>query len=69
MSIRSDHVEEFENQRFETFCENHGISYNFSFPKTPQQNRMVEKKKRKSQDMAKTMLCENNIPKYFWLKQ
>ena len=35
MSIRSDYGGEFENQRFETFCENHDIGHNFSCPKTP----------------------------------
>ena len=33
-SIRSDHGDEFENQDFENFCNENGISYNFSFPRT-----------------------------------
>ena len=43
-SIRSDHGGEFQNESFEKFCENHGISHNFSAPRTPQQNGVVEKK-------------------------
>ena len=35
-SIRSDHGGEFQNESFEKFCENHGISHNFSAPRTPQ---------------------------------
>ena len=40
----SDHRKEFENAKFETFCNEHGIKKEFSAPKTPQQNRVVERK-------------------------
>ena len=35
-SIRSDHGGEFENDRFQLFCEENGILHNFSTPRTPQ---------------------------------
>ena len=35
ISIRSDHGKEFENQYFESFCEENGISHNFFCPRTP----------------------------------
>ena len=38
VKIRSDHSKEFENVRFESFCEKNGIKKEFSAPKTPQQN-------------------------------
>ncbi|PKA48986.1 Retrovirus-related Pol polyprotein from transposon TNT 1-94 [Apostasia shenzhenica] len=44
LSIRSDHGGEFENEWFESFCEERGISHNFSAPRTPQQNGIVERK-------------------------
>ena len=44
--IRSDHGEEFENYAFETFCNNLGIVHQFSSPRTPQQNGVVERKNR-----------------------
>ena len=44
ISIRSDHVTEFENHDFEEFCNEHDIDHNFSTPRIPQQNGMVEKK-------------------------
>ncbi|XP_075633471.1 uncharacterized protein LOC142605932 [Castanea sativa] len=47
VKIRSDHGMEFENVRFEFFCEKNGIMKEFSAPKTPQQNVVVERKKRK----------------------
>ena len=46
VKIRSDHSKEFENARFESFCEKNGIKKEFSAPKTPQQNRVVERKNR-----------------------
>ena len=62
--IRSDHGKEFENVNFESFCDEHGIEHNFSAPRTPQQNGVVEKKNRTLQEMARTMLHENNLPTY-----
>ncbi|KAH9744417.1 Integrase catalytic domain-containing protein [Citrus sinensis] len=64
--IRSDHEGEFENHAFEIFCNDFGIEHQFSSPRTPQQNRVVERKNRSIQEMARTMLNENSLPKYFW---
>ena len=33
-SIRSDHRKKFENLGFDTFCDENGISHNFSAPRT-----------------------------------
>nr|CAN77969.1 hypothetical protein VITISV_027333 [Vitis vinifera] len=44
----------------------HDINHNFPAPRTPQQNGVVERKNRTLQEMARTMLNENNLPKYFW---
>ncbi|KAH9697694.1 Integrase catalytic domain-containing protein [Citrus sinensis] len=64
--IRSDHGGEFENHVFENFCNDLGIEHQFSSPTTPQQNGVVERKNRSIQEMARTMLNENSLPKYFW---
>ncbi|KAH9680653.1 Integrase catalytic domain-containing protein [Citrus sinensis] len=64
--IRSDHGGEFENHAFENFCNDFGIEHQFSTPRTPQQNGVVERKNRSIQEMARTMLNENSLPKYFW---
>ncbi|KAH9792467.1 hypothetical protein KPL71_004134 [Citrus sinensis] len=64
--IRSDHGGEFENHAFESFCNNLGIEHQFSSPRTLQQNGVVERKNRSIQEMARTMLNENALPKYFW---
>ncbi|XP_070026120.1 uncharacterized protein [Nicotiana sylvestris] len=44
VSIRSDHGTEFDTAKFDEFCAENGISHNFSAPRTPQQNGVVEKK-------------------------
>ncbi|KAK1553434.1 hypothetical protein Q3G72_034975 [Acer saccharum] len=64
--IRSDHGREFENATFETFCDGLGISHEFSAPRTPQQNGVVERKNRVLQEMARVMLLSNNVPRNLW---
>ena len=66
MKIMSDHGTEFENSNFDEFCRNEGISHNFSAPRTPQQNGVVERKNRTLVEMARTMLSERGLPQYFW---
>jgi len=66
LKVRSDHGGEFENEPFEIFCEKHGIIHEFSSPRTPQQNGVVERKNRSLQEMARTMIHENNLAKHFW---
>ena len=62
VKIRSDHGKELENARFESFSEKNGIKKEFSSPKTPQQNGLVEKKNRMIQEMARVMLLNKQIP-------
>ena len=47
------------------FCNENDYSHNFSAHQTPQQNGVVERKNRTLKEMARTILCENNLPKYF----
>ncbi|RDX92144.1 hypothetical protein CR513_25763, partial [Mucuna pruriens] len=56
ISIISDHGEEFENENFQQFCEEHGVHYNFSYPITPQHNGVVERKNRFLQEMTRTII-------------
>jgi len=65
-SIKSDHGGEFENERFEYFCNKHGIKHNFSAPRTPQQNGVVERKNRSLEELARTLLNDSKLSKYFW---
>ena len=65
VKIRSDHGKEFENAKFEAFCNEHSIKNEFSAPKTPQQNEMIERKNRVIQEMARVMLLNKSIPQKF----
>ena len=62
VKVRSDHGKEFENAKFKAFCNEHGIKKEFSAPKTPQQNGVVERKNQVIQEMARVMLLNKNIP-------
>ena len=64
--IRSDHGKEFENSYMEPFCTRSGISQEFSAPKTPQQNGVVERKNRVIQEMAKAMLHNKDVARNLW---
>ena len=63
---RSDRGGEFNSQSFVTYCEEHGIKHELSYPKTPQQNGIVERKNRTLQEMARTMINEYGLPQYLW---
>ncbi|KAK0607836.1 hypothetical protein LWI29_021318 [Acer saccharum] len=62
----SDHETRFENAKFSEFCDGLGISHEFSTPRTPQQNGVVERKNRVLQEMAKVMLNSKKIPRNLW---
>ena len=66
MCLRSDHGTEFENSSFVDYCNAHGIVHNFSAPRTPQQNGVVERKNRILEDMTRTMLIASGLPRNFW---
>ncbi|GJR29834.1 retrovirus-related pol polyprotein from transposon TNT 1-94 [Tanacetum coccineum] len=67
VSIRTDHVREFDNEvQFGEFCNANGITHNFSAPRTPQSNGVVERENRTLSEMSRTMLNEQSLPQKFW---
>ncbi|GJZ69286.1 retrovirus-related pol polyprotein from transposon TNT 1-94 [Tanacetum coccineum] len=67
VSIRTNHGREFDNEvQFGEFCNANGITHNFSAPRTPQSNGMVERKNKTLQKMSRTMLNEQSLPQKFW---
>src|ERR1044072_9790322 len=50
VKVRSDHGGEFENKDFEKLFNENDISHDFSCPRTPQQNGVVERKNRTLQE-------------------
>ncbi|GJT92714.1 zf-CCHC domain-containing protein [Tanacetum coccineum] len=66
VSIRTDHGREFDNEvQFGEFCNANGITHNFSAPRTPQSNGVVERKNRTLQEMSRTLLNEQSLPQKF----
>jgi len=41
--------------------------HNFFAPRTPQQNGLVERKNKSLEELARTMLSESSLSKYFWV--
>nr|GEV10289.1 retrotransposon protein [Tanacetum cinerariifolium] len=67
VSIKTDHGREFDNDvKFGEFCNANGITHNFLAPHTPQSNGVVGRKYRTLQEMSRTMLNEQSLPKKFW---
>ncbi|GJU06354.1 retrovirus-related pol polyprotein from transposon TNT 1-94 [Tanacetum coccineum] len=61
--IVDDYSREFDNEvQFGEFCNANGITHNFSAPRTPQSNGMVERKNKTLQEMSRTMLNEQPLP-------
>ncbi|KAF7150992.1 hypothetical protein RHSIM_Rhsim02G0114700 [Rhododendron simsii] len=61
--VRNDHGREFENSNIEKYCDKKGIKHEFSAPRTPQQNGVVERKNRTLQEMERVMLHAKRIPR------
>ncbi|GJW88384.1 putative ribonuclease H-like domain-containing protein [Tanacetum coccineum] len=67
-SIRCDNRTEFKNRVMNEFCEKKGIKREFSVARTPQQNGVVERRKKTLIEAARTMLADSKLPTTFWAK-
>jgi hypothetical protein len=65
-AIRSDNSTEFRNASFDEFCLEHEIDQQFSAPRIPQQNGVMERKNHTLVEMARTMFDEHRTPRCFW---
>nr|GEW13469.1 retrovirus-related Pol polyprotein from transposon TNT 1-94 [Tanacetum cinerariifolium] len=57
---------EFKNALIIDLCGSKGIKREYSNAKTPQQNRVVERKNRTLIEAARTMLVDSKLPTMFW---
>ncbi|GJS49983.1 retrotransposon protein, putative, ty3-gypsy subclass [Tanacetum coccineum] len=64
--IICDNRTEFKNNDMNQFCRMKGIKREFSVSRTPQQNRVVERKNRTLIEVARTMLTDSLLPTTFW---
>jgi hypothetical protein len=63
--IQSNHDKEFENTNFSSYCDEHDVHQEFSTLITSQQNGIIERKNRYTQEMARTMLNSKKVTLYF----
>ncbi|GJV93422.1 retrovirus-related pol polyprotein from transposon TNT 1-94 [Tanacetum coccineum] len=66
--LRSDNGTEFRKHKLEEFCDEKGISQNFSSPCTPEQNCVAERRNKTLIKATRTMLNSANLPRCFWGK-
>nr|GFB28876.1 hypothetical protein [Tanacetum cinerariifolium] len=65
-TIRSDNRTEFKNNELIEFCGLKGIKREYSNARTPQQNKVAERKNRTLIEAARTMLADSFLPITFW---
>ncbi|GJY41111.1 retrovirus-related pol polyprotein from transposon TNT 1-94 [Tanacetum coccineum] len=65
---RTDNGTKFRNSKFESFCDEKGISQNFSSPYTPKQNGVAERKNKTLTEAARTMLNGSVLSKHFLIE-
>ncbi|GJW50881.1 putative ribonuclease H-like domain-containing protein [Tanacetum coccineum] len=63
---RCDNRTEFKNKEMNQFCERKGIKREFNVARTPQQNRVAERKNRTLIEATRTMLADSKLPTTFW---
>ncbi|GJQ95163.1 retrovirus-related pol polyprotein from transposon TNT 1-94 [Tanacetum coccineum] len=64
--IRCDNGTEFKNKEMNQFCERKGIKREFCVARTPQQNRVAERKNRTLIEATRIMLADYKLPTTFW---
>ncbi|GJT62791.1 putative ribonuclease H-like domain-containing protein [Tanacetum coccineum] len=65
-AIRCDNGTEFKNSKLIELCGQKGIRRDYSNARTPQQNRVAERKNRTLIEAARTMLADSKLPTMFW---
>nr|GEW64279.1 hypothetical protein [Tanacetum cinerariifolium] len=66
--IRTDNGTEFKNQVLKEYFDSVGISHQVSSIRTPQQNRVVERRNRTLVEAARTMLIFSRAPLFLWVE-
>nr|GEV79810.1 putative reverse transcriptase domain, ribonuclease H-like domain, aspartic peptidase domain protein [Tanacetum cinerariifolium] len=64
--IRTDNDTEFKTQVLKKYFDSVGISHQMSSVRTPQQNRVVERRNRTLVEAARTMLIFSRAPLFLW---
>lgn len=65
-ALRTDRGGEFTSNKFNKYCEDHGIRRPLNVPRTPQQNGVTDGKNKIILNIARSMLKNKKMPKEFW---
>nr|GEY02177.1 retrovirus-related Pol polyprotein from transposon TNT 1-94 [Tanacetum cinerariifolium] len=66
ITVRTDRGTEFLNRTLNAFFKEEGIKHQTLTGRTPEQNGVVEKRKRTLVEAARTMLSASQLPLFFW---
>jgi transposase InsO family protein len=66
--VRYDRGGEFSSRDFKEFFDKHGIKREYTIPRTPHQNGVVERQNRSVQQIARSMMNERNISQTYWVE-
>lgn len=64
--LRSDNGGEYLSSTFGSYLNQHGIIHQNRCPSNPKQNGVAECKNRYLLEIAKALMFEMNVPKFFW---
>nr|GEX56448.1 hypothetical protein [Tanacetum cinerariifolium] len=64
--IRCDNGTKFKNKVMNELCEEKGIKREYSVARTPQQNRVAERRNKTLNEATRTMLADSKLPTPFW---
>lgn len=64
--LRSDNDGEYTDKGFTYFCAKEGIKREWTTPYNPQQNGVVERKKRTIVEATKAMMHNQDLPRFLW---
>ncbi|GAB2281601.1 hypothetical protein Dimus_039482 [Dionaea muscipula] len=65
-NFRSDNAREYFSHSFTTFMTTHGILHESSYPDTPPQNGVAERKNRHLLEVTLALMFRMSVPKMFW---
>ncbi|GJV01608.1 retrovirus-related pol polyprotein from transposon TNT 1-94 [Tanacetum coccineum] len=69
ITVRTDKCIEFLNKTLHAYFKEEEIEHQTSIPRTPEQNRIIERRNRTLVEAARTMLSASKLHLFFWPKQ
>jgi transposase InsO family protein len=64
--LRSDNGTEYSNRTFREYLSSKGIQYQTTYPYTPEQNGIAERKNKHILEVTRSMMISMNVPQYLW---